>query len=89
MLKITTVHLLGIWWYPFGRESIVIAREPDWRWLAVGHPSLRYARILSREPALSDASLKTAVAALAGRFRLVRVCIDAADGRQKRCRAAV
>ena len=47
VLKITTVHMLGIWWYPFGRESIVVARGPDRRWLAVGHPSLRYARILA------------------------------------------
>ena len=65
VLKITSVHLLGIWWYPFGRESIVVARGPDGRWLAVGHPSLRYARILARDPVLSDADLKSAAAALA------------------------
>lgn len=65
VLKITSVHLLGIWWYPFGRESIVVARAPDGRWLVVGHPSLRYARILARNPALSDADLKSAAAALA------------------------
>ncbi|HEV3239148.1 MAG TPA: lipocalin family protein [Casimicrobiaceae bacterium] len=64
VLKITTVHLLGIWWYPFGRESIVIALSPDYRWLATGHPSLHYGRILAREPSLSDATLQTITAAL-------------------------
>jgi apolipoprotein D and lipocalin family protein len=58
VLKITAVHFLGIWWYPLGRESIVIAVEPDYRWVATGHPSLRYGRILSREPALSDEALR-------------------------------
>ncbi len=65
VLKVTTVHLFGIWWYPFGRESIIIAHQPEYRWIAVGHPSLRYGRILSREPALPDESLKAATAALA------------------------
>jgi len=58
VLKLTAVHFLGIWWYPLGRESIVIAVEPDYRWVATGHPSLRYGRILSREPALSDEALR-------------------------------
>jgi apolipoprotein D and lipocalin family protein len=66
VLKVTAVHLLGIWWYPFGRESIIIAFEPGYKWIAVGHPSLRYGRILSREPGLTEASLKAASAALAG-----------------------
>ena len=65
VLKVTGVRLFGIWWYPFGRESIIIAFEPSYRWVAVGHPSLRYGRILSREPALAEASLKSASAALA------------------------
>ncbi len=64
VLKITSVHLLGIWWYPFGRESIVIARGPESKWIVTAHPSLRYARILSREPAFSDDSLKAAANAL-------------------------
>lgn len=62
--KVTTVHFLGIWWYPFGRESIVIALSPDYRWLATGHPSLRFGRILSREPALPDAALQSISATL-------------------------
>jgi apolipoprotein D and lipocalin family protein len=65
-LKVTSVNFLGIWWYPFGRESIVIAIGPDYRWIAVGHPSLRYGRILSREPVLADSELKAAAAMLAG-----------------------
>ena len=64
-LKVTSVNFLGIWWYPLGRESIVLAIGPDYRWLVVGHPSLRYGRILSREGSLADNDLKAAAAALA------------------------
>jgi apolipoprotein D and lipocalin family protein len=64
VLKITSVHFLGIWWYPFGRESIIIAFDPEYRWLATAHPSLRYGRILSREPSLSDEALKRIAATL-------------------------
>ena len=45
VLKVTSVNFLGIWWYPFGRESIIIALDPEYRWLAAAHPSLRYGRI--------------------------------------------
>ena len=85
VLKITTVHVLGIWWYPFGRESIVVARGPDRRWLAVGHPSLRYARILAHSPALSDEDLKSAAAALAAaQFDLCAMVLTVqTDGRQQ------
>jgi apolipoprotein D and lipocalin family protein len=64
VLKVTSVHFLGIWWFPFGRESIVIALGPEYRWLATGHPSLRYGRILSREPSLSDTALESIAGAL-------------------------
>jgi lipocalin len=47
-----------------GRESIVIAVGPEYRWLVVGHTSLRYGRIQSREPSLADGDLKAAAAAL-------------------------
>lgn len=85
VLKITTVHMLGIWWYPFGRESIVVARGPDRRWLAVGHPSLRYARLLGHTPALSDEDLKSAAAALAeAQFDLCAMVLTVqTDGRQQ------
>ena len=88
VLKITTVHMLGIWWYPFGRESIVVARGPDRRWLAVGHPSLRYARILGHTPALSDDDLKSAAAALAeAQFDLCSMVLTVqTDGRQQAAR---
>ena len=58
MLKVTSVRFLGIWWYPLGRESIIIAFDPQYRWLVAAHPSLRYGRILAREPSLSDEVLK-------------------------------
>jgi lipocalin len=58
VLKVTSVRFLGIWWYPFGRESIIIAFDPEYRWLVAAHPSLRYGRILAREPSLSDEVLK-------------------------------
>jgi lipocalin len=86
--KITGVHMLGIWWYPFGRESIVVARGPERRWLAVGHPSLRYARILAHSPALSDDDLKSAAAALAeAQFDLCSMVLTVqTEGRQKPAR---
>ena len=64
VLKITSVRFLGIWWYPLGRESIIIAFDPEYRWLASAHPSLRYGRILSRDPSLSDEALKRIAATL-------------------------
>ena len=75
-------------WYPFGRESIVVARGPDRRWLAVGHPSLRYARILGHTPALSDDDLKSAAAALAeAQFDLCAMVLTVqTDGRQQSAR---
>jgi apolipoprotein D and lipocalin family protein len=65
-LKVTNVHLLGIWWYPFGRESIVIAVGPDYRWIVLGHPSLRYGRLLARTPLLADDALRAAAKAIGG-----------------------
>jgi apolipoprotein D and lipocalin family protein len=64
VLKLTSVQFLGIWWYPFGRASIIVALDPEYRWLATGHPSLRYGRILAREPSLSDTALKSIADAL-------------------------
>ncbi|MGH8712424.1 MAG: lipocalin family protein [Casimicrobiaceae bacterium] len=88
VLKITSVHFLGIWWYPLGRESILVARGPDNRWLTVGHPSLRYARILAREPALSDADLASAATAMAeAQFDLCAVVLTVQTaGRQQPAR---
>lgn len=64
VLKVTAVHFLGIWWYPFGRESIIVAFDPAYRWVASAHPSLRYGRVLSRDPFLSQQALRTIATAL-------------------------
>jgi apolipoprotein D and lipocalin family protein len=65
VLKVTFVHALGIWWYPFGRNLIVFAAGPGDRWLAIGDPSLRYGRVIAREPALDPQALRAIDAALA------------------------
>ena len=59
----TFVNQFGIWWYPFGRNQVIIASGRDY--LVIGEPSLRYGRILARQPTLSDGALRAAVAALA------------------------
>ena len=64
VLKVTYVNQLGIWWYPLGRNQIVIAAGPDYGWLVIGDPTLRFGRILARKPALSKDSLRTVAAAL-------------------------
>ena len=65
VLKVTFVHALGIWWYPFGRNQIVFAAGPGDRWLVIGDPSLRYGRVIAREPSLDAESLRAIDAALA------------------------
>ena len=62
VLKVTYVNQLGIWWYPFGRNQIIIAAGPDW--LVIGDPTLRYGRILARQPMLGKEALRTVAAAL-------------------------
>jgi apolipoprotein D and lipocalin family protein len=59
VLKVTYVNQLGIWWYPLGRNQIVIAAGPDYGWLVIGDPTLRFGRILARKPALSKGSVRT------------------------------
>lgn len=65
VLKVTFVYALGIWWYPFGRNQTVIATGPGDRWLLIGDASLRYGRVIAREPSLDEASLRAIDAALA------------------------
>jgi apolipoprotein D and lipocalin family protein len=65
VLKVTFVHQLGIWWYPFGRNQIVVAAGPEYRWLVIGDPSLRYGRVIARTPALDSESLRAVATALA------------------------
>jgi lipocalin len=85
VLKLTSVRFLGIWWYPFGRESIIIALDPEYRWLASAHPSLRYGRILSREPSLSDEVLKRIATTLADEgFDLCKFVLTPQTGGRER-----
>jgi apolipoprotein D and lipocalin family protein len=65
VLKVTFVQALGIWWYPFGRNLIVFAAGPGDRWLAIGDPSLRYGRVIARQPRLDAEALRAIDAALA------------------------
>jgi apolipoprotein D and lipocalin family protein len=65
VLKVTFVHALGIWWYPFGRNQIVFAAGPADRWIIIGDPTLRYGRVLARAPVLDAQSLRVIDAALA------------------------
>jgi apolipoprotein D and lipocalin family protein len=65
VLKVTFVNQLGIWWYPFGRNQIVIAAGPDYSWLVIGDPSLRYGRVIARTPAVDARALGAIAAALA------------------------
>jgi len=65
VLKVTFVHGLGIWWYPFGRNQTVIAAGPDYRWLVIGDSTLRYGRVLARDPALDEKTLRAVDGVLA------------------------
>jgi apolipoprotein D and lipocalin family protein len=64
VLKVTFVNQFGIWWYPFGRNQVVIATGRDYEWMVIGEPSLSYGRILARQPSLSSDALRAAVAVL-------------------------
>jgi apolipoprotein D and lipocalin family protein len=64
VLKVTFVNQFGIWWYPFGRNQVVIASGRDYEWMVIGDPSLSYGRILARQPSLSSEALRAAVAVL-------------------------
>lgn len=66
VLKVTYVYKLGIWWYPLGRNQVVIGSGRNYEWIVIGDPSLHYGRILARDPALSKDALKTAAGVLAG-----------------------
>ena len=62
VLKVTFVNQLGIWWYPFGRNQVVIAAGREY--IVIGESSLHYGRILARQPTLSDDALRQVVAVL-------------------------
>jgi len=64
VLKVTFVYKLGIWWYPFGRNQVVIGSGRNYEWLVIGDPSLKYGRIIARQPGLSAEALKIAAGVL-------------------------
>jgi len=64
VLKVTYVNQFGIWWFPFGRNQVVIAAGRNNQWIVIGEPSLNYGRILARGPVMPDEALRAAVAAL-------------------------
>jgi len=64
VLKVTFVNQFGIWWYPFGRNQIVIAAGRNNQWIVIGEPSLHYGRILARQPVMTEDALRAAIAAL-------------------------
>jgi apolipoprotein D and lipocalin family protein len=88
VLKVTYVYQLGIWWYPFGHNQVVIGSGRNYEWLVIGDPSLRYGRILARQPALPGEALRTAAAVLTGEgYNLCTfVAKPQAGGRQQAAR---
>lgn len=65
VLKVTYIYKLGIWWYPLGRNQVVIGSGRNYEWIVIGDPSLKYGRIIARQPALPVEALKTAAGVLA------------------------
>lgn len=56
-LKVTFVKIID-WIFAFGGDYWVIDLEANYKYAVVGHPTLKYGWILSREPALSQADLE-------------------------------
>jgi|SRR5215831_15764968 len=65
VLKVTFVYQLGIWWYPLGRNQVVIGSGRSNQWLVIGDPSLKYGRIIARQPSLPSDELRAAATVLA------------------------
>lgn len=64
-LTVTFVNLFGRWIYAFGGDYWVIALEPNYQWVVVGHPERKFAWILARNPSqLSDSELSSIKTAL-------------------------
>ncbi len=64
-LEVTFLRLFGAYrWFAAG-EYLILALDPDYRWSAVGHPSLDFAWILARDTSLSPETLATIEAAYA------------------------
>jgi apolipoprotein D and lipocalin family protein len=56
-LEVTFIELFGEYRFWLAADYWVLALDPDYRWAVVGHPSLRYGWVLSREPRLPAATL--------------------------------
>jgi apolipoprotein D and lipocalin family protein len=54
-LEVTFLSVFGKWLFFIGGDYWVIGLDEDYRWAIVGHPSRKYAWVLSRTPALPDA----------------------------------
>jgi len=54
-LKVSFVRFLGFWFFP--GAYWVIDLDPEYRFAVVGHPSYRYAWILSRTPRLDQETM--------------------------------
>ena len=64
-LEVTFVDLFGEYRYWIAADYWVVALDPNYRWAVVGHPSLRYGWVLSREPQVPAAT----VAEIIGRIK--------------------
>ena len=56
-LEVTFLELFGEYRFWVAADYWVLALDPDYAWAVVGHPSLRYGWVLSREPRLPSATL--------------------------------
>jgi apolipoprotein D and lipocalin family protein len=56
-LEVTSLELFGEYRFWVAADYWVLALDPEYAWAVVGHPSLRYGWVLSREPRLSAATL--------------------------------
>jgi apolipoprotein D and lipocalin family protein len=54
-LEVTFLRLFGQWLFWIGGDYWVIGLDADYRWAIVGHPTRKYAWVLSRTSALPEA----------------------------------
>ena len=56
-LEVTFVNLFDRWTWRFSGDYWILALDPDYRWVLVGHPGRRFGWVLARTPALDMATL--------------------------------
>ena len=54
--RTSNARLKVSFFWPFWGDYWIIALDPDYRWVVVGHPSRNYLWILSRTPTMDDAT---------------------------------